>query len=100
VNQYLLVGFINLDQIVIYKMSNNGKYDFIGKIDLKISKGFHKVIDMDYNLNSSYLSVVYSRYNLNNLANENLHPGKVSMIIEYGVINLTMLDAIKYSSKS
>lgn len=98
VNQYLLVGFINLDQIVIYKMKNDGKYEFLGKIDLKISKGFHKVIDMDYNLNSSFLSLVYSRYNLN-FNNEKLHPAKASMIIEYGVINLTMLDAIKYSSK-
>ena len=94
-----MVGFFNLDQILIYKMSNSGKYDFFGKIELKISKGFHKVIDMDYNTNSSYLSIVYSKYNLNNITNEKLQPGRASLIIEYGIINLTMLDAIKYSSK-
>jgi hypothetical protein len=100
VNQYLMVGLFNLDQILIYKMTNNGKYDFFGKIELKISKGFHKVIDMDYNSNSSYLSIVYSKFNLNNITNQNLQPGRASLIIEYGIINLTMLDAIKYSSKT
>lgn len=99
VHQYLMVGFAKLDQVMVYKLGPNGKYEFSGKIDLKISKGFYKVIDMDYNPNSSYLCLVYSKFNLNNFTNENLQHGKSALIIEYGLINLTMLDAIKYSSK-
>ena len=100
VHHYLMVGFIKLDQVLIYKMTLKGGYEYSGKIDLKISKGFYKVIDMDYNPNSSYLCLVYSKFNLNDLTNESPGQEPVGQTIEYGLINLTMLDAIKYSSKS
>ena len=100
VNQYLVVGLMHLDKILLYEVDDKLNYVFKFKLDIKNSKGFFQMIDIDSFIGSSYITVTFSRYKPNGLTSNSLANKSSSLIVEYGVINLTVLNAIKYSGSN